>query len=107
MPWPNLDSDLLRYLQGELEALRRTVEETATGANELGGWGRFAFDSLIRIGGIRPLMKELLDRGLLHGDVLTCTGDTLAESREITVVVAAAPPCVLDRARRRARRSRG
>jgi dihydroxy-acid dehydratase len=35
---------------------------------------------LIRIGGIRPMMKMLLSRGLLHGDCLTVTGQTIAES---------------------------
>jgi dihydroxy-acid dehydratase len=34
---------------------------------------------LIAIGGIRPLMKTLLDAGLLHGDCLTVSGHTLAE----------------------------
>ncbi|MFX4681880.1 dihydroxy-acid dehydratase, partial [Acinetobacter baumannii] len=31
-------------------------------------------------GGIQPLMKRLLDAGLLHGDVLTVTGKTLTEN---------------------------
>lgn len=35
---------------------------------------------LIAIGGIRPVMKTLLDAGLLHGDVLTVTGKTMAEN---------------------------
>ena len=35
---------------------------------------------LIEIGGIQPLMKTLLDAGLLHGDCLTVTGKTLAEN---------------------------
>ena len=35
---------------------------------------------LIRIGGIQPVMKTLLDAGLLHGDCLTVTGQTLAEN---------------------------
>ena len=35
---------------------------------------------LIRIGGIQPLMKMLLDAGLLHGDCLTVTGKTLAQN---------------------------
>jgi dihydroxy-acid dehydratase len=35
---------------------------------------------LVRIGGLTPLMKRLLDRGLLHGDALTVTGGTLAEN---------------------------
>ena len=40
--------------------------------------GRYWMSELVRIGGIRPLMKRLLDRGLLHGDCLTVTGRTLA-----------------------------
>jgi dihydroxy-acid dehydratase len=35
---------------------------------------------LIKIGGIQPLMKLLLDKGLLHGDCLTVTGKTLAQN---------------------------
>jgi dihydroxy-acid dehydratase len=34
----------------------------------------------VAIGGIQPLMKMLLDRGLLHGDCMTVTGQTLAEN---------------------------
>jgi dihydroxy-acid dehydratase len=42
--------------------------------------GRYMMSELIRIGGIRPLMKTLLDAGLLHGECLTVTGQTLAEN---------------------------
>ena len=42
--------------------------------------GRFAMSELIEIGGIRPLMKALLDEGLLHGDCPTVTGKTMAEN---------------------------
>ncbi|MCH7853494.1 MAG: dihydroxy-acid dehydratase [Proteobacteria bacterium] len=42
--------------------------------------GRYLMSELIAIGGIRPLMKRLLERGLLHGDCLTVTGKTLAEN---------------------------
>ena len=42
--------------------------------------GRYLMSELIRIGGIQPLMKILLDAGLLHGDCLTVTGRTLAEN---------------------------
>ena len=42
--------------------------------------GRYAMSELIAIGGIQPLMKTLLDAGLLHGDCLTVTGRTLAEN---------------------------
>jgi dihydroxy-acid dehydratase len=42
--------------------------------------GQFAMSELIEIGGIQPLMKRLLDEGLLHGDCMTVTGKTLAEN---------------------------
>lgn len=40
--------------------------------------GKYMMSELIAIGGIQPLMKMLLDRGLLHGDCVTVTGKTLA-----------------------------
>jgi dihydroxy-acid dehydratase len=40
--------------------------------------GRYEMAELVRIGGLTPLMKMLLDNGFLHGDVLTVTGKTLA-----------------------------
>jgi dihydroxy-acid dehydratase len=42
--------------------------------------GRFLMSELVAIGGIQPLMKTLLDAGLLHGECLTVTGQTLAEN---------------------------
>jgi len=42
--------------------------------------GRFSMSDLVAIGGIQPLMKTLLDAGLLHGECLTVTGATLAEN---------------------------
>ena len=42
--------------------------------------GRYQMAELIEIGGIQPLMKILLDQGLLHGDCLTVTGKTMAEN---------------------------
>jgi dihydroxy-acid dehydratase len=42
--------------------------------------GRYMMAELIAIGGTQPLMKDLLDRGLLHGDCLTVTGKTLAKN---------------------------
>jgi dihydroxy-acid dehydratase len=35
---------------------------------------------LVAVGGIQPLMKTLLDAGLLHGECLTVTGATLADN---------------------------
>ncbi len=40
--------------------------------------GRYSMADLIEIGGIQPLMKTLLDAGLLHGECLTVTGKSLA-----------------------------
>jgi dihydroxy-acid dehydratase len=42
--------------------------------------GKYAMSELIAIGGLQPLMKRLLDAGLLHGECLTVTGKTLAEN---------------------------
>src|SRR5262245_1554308 len=42
--------------------------------------GRYLMSELIAAGGIQPLMKMLLDAGLLHGECLTVTGRTLAEN---------------------------
>lgn len=42
--------------------------------------GKYLMSDLIEIGGIAPLMKRLLDRGLLHGDCLTVNGRTLGEN---------------------------
>src|SRR3954462_7947170 len=42
--------------------------------------GKYGMAHLVRIGGLPPLMKMLLDAGLLHGDCLTVTGKTVAEN---------------------------
>lgn len=42
--------------------------------------GKYLMSELIEIGGIQPLMKRLLDRGLMHGDCLTVSGKTLADN---------------------------
>jgi dihydroxy-acid dehydratase len=42
--------------------------------------GKFHMTDLDRVGGVPVVMKHLLDAGLLHGDVLTCTGKTVAEN---------------------------
>ncbi len=42
--------------------------------------GKYMMSELNAIGGAQPLMKRLLDKGLLHGDCLTVTGNTLAEN---------------------------
>jgi dihydroxy-acid dehydratase len=42
--------------------------------------GKYVMADLDRIGGVPVVMKELLDAGLLHGDVMTVTGKTMAEN---------------------------
>ncbi len=42
--------------------------------------GRYLMSELIEIGGIQPLMKRMLERGMLHGDCMTVSGQTLAEN---------------------------
>jgi dihydroxy-acid dehydratase len=42
--------------------------------------GRYSMSELVAIGGIQPLLKMLLDGGLLQGKCLTVTGKTLAEN---------------------------
>ena len=44
--------------------------------------GRFVMSDLDRVGGVPVVMKELLDLGLLHGDCMTVTGETIAENLE-------------------------
>ena len=42
--------------------------------------GKYVMNELVKIGGTVPLMKMLLDAGLMHGDCMTVTGKTLAEN---------------------------
>ena len=44
--------------------------------------GKYVMADLVRIGGTVPLMKMLLDAGLLHGDCMTVTGRTMRENLE-------------------------
>jgi len=42
--------------------------------------GRFLMSELVAIGGILPMMKMLLDAGMLHGDCMTVSGKTIGEN---------------------------
>ena len=42
--------------------------------------GRYVMSDLDRSGGVPVVMKELLGAGMMHGDVMTVTGSTLAEN---------------------------
>ena len=41
-------------------------------------FGQYVMTDVDRIGGVPVVMKALLDAGLLHGDAMTCTGQTMA-----------------------------
>jgi dihydroxy-acid dehydratase len=42
-------------------------------------YGKYSMVDIDRVGGVQIIVRELLEAGLLNGDVLTCTGETLAE----------------------------
>lgn len=44
--------------------------------------GQHVMLKLVEIGGTLPLMRRLLDEGLIHGDCLTVTGKTMGENLE-------------------------
>ena len=41
-------------------------------------YGKYSMVDIDEVGGVQVIVRELLDAGLLNGDVLTCTGETLA-----------------------------
>ncbi len=57
-----------------------TIGEKVPVLADLKPSGKYVMAELVRIGGTVPLMKMLLDHGLLHGDCLTVTGKTMAEN---------------------------
>jgi dihydroxy-acid dehydratase len=63
----------------ELEDFNRIAERVPHIADMTPG-GKFHMSDLDRIGGVPVVLRELLDAGLLDGDVLTVTGRTMAEN---------------------------
>ncbi len=59
----------------DFESLRKRVPVLC----DLKPWGRFVATDLHRAGGIPQVMKILLEHGVLHGEALTITGQTIAE----------------------------
>ena len=47
---------------------------------DLKPFGRYVMNDVDKVGGIPMVMRALLDAGLMHGDVLTVTGKTMAEN---------------------------
>lgn len=60
----------------DFERLGETVPVLA----DVKPFGKYNMSHLIRIGGIQPMMKMLLDKGHLDGSCMTVTGKTLAEN---------------------------
>lgn len=50
-------------------------------------YGKYSMVDIDKVGGVQVIVRELLEAGLLNGDVLTCTGETLARQ-----VARLAPP---------------
>ncbi|MBJ7453014.1 MAG: dihydroxy-acid dehydratase [Blastococcus sp.] len=63
----------------ELEDFNRIGDRTPLLA-DVKPFGRFVMTDVDRIGGVPVVLRALLDAGLLHGDVLTVTGRTMAEN---------------------------
>jgi dihydroxy-acid dehydratase len=63
----------------ELEDFDRISRRTPH-IGDLKPFGRYHMVDLDRIGGVPVVLKSLLDAGLIHGDVLTVTGKTMAEN---------------------------
>ena len=66
-------------VQLDLDDFTRIGKKTPVMA-DLKPFGSHYMSELNANGGIKPLMKKLLDKGLLHGECLTVTGKTLAEN---------------------------
>lgn len=45
-------------------------------------YGKYSMVDIDKVGGVQVIVRELLEAGLLNGNVLTCTGETLAQQVE-------------------------
>lgn len=62
--------------QEEFNHLSQHVVPVLTNARP---YGRYSMVDIDRIGGVQVIVRELLEAGLLNGNVMTCTGETLAD----------------------------
>ncbi|MBS0242005.1 MAG: dihydroxy-acid dehydratase [Proteobacteria bacterium] len=60
----------------EFNHLSRHVVPVLTDARP---YGKYSMVDIDAVGGVQVIVRELLEAGLLNGDVLTCTGETLAQ----------------------------
>lgn len=42
-------------------------------------YGKYSMVDIDNVGGVQVIVRELMEAGLINGDVLTCTGETLAQ----------------------------
>ncbi len=42
-------------------------------------YGKYSMVDIDRVGGVQVIVRELLEAGLLNGEVMTCTGETLSQ----------------------------
>lgn len=63
-----------------------TISRRTPHIGDMKPFGRYHMVDLDRIGGVPVVLKVLLDAGLLHGDVMTVTGRTMAENLADVVV---------------------
>jgi dihydroxy-acid dehydratase len=57
-----------------------TIAEKVPHLGDLKPFGQYVMNDVDRVGGVPVVMKALLDAGLMHGDVVTVTGKTMAEN---------------------------
>ncbi|MEM7194927.1 MAG: dihydroxy-acid dehydratase [Pseudomonadota bacterium] len=60
----------------EFNELSRDIVPVLTNARP---YGKYSMLDIDRVGGVQVIVRELLEAGLLNGDMMTCTGRTLAE----------------------------
>ncbi|MEO0729864.1 MAG: dihydroxy-acid dehydratase, partial [Pseudomonadota bacterium] len=63
----------------EFNHLSKNVVPVLTDARP---YGRYSMVDIDKAGGVQVIVRELLEAGLLNGDVMTCTGETLAKQVE-------------------------
>lgn len=68
-------------IEFNLEDIQKISDKTPFLA-DLKPSGKYMMEDLHNVGGVPSVMKYLLDKGLLHGDCMTVTGQTIAENLE-------------------------
>jgi dihydroxy-acid dehydratase len=75
--------------EAEVELTLEDFDEISRRTPHIGDmkpFGKYHMVDLDRIGGVPVVLRALLDAGYLHGDVMTVTGQTMAENLEHVIV---------------------